>query len=247
MDDEIINRMAESARENRGFVLVEVIESSGSTPGKPAFKMLVFEDSTFGTVGGGALEKRAMDEARKMLKSGEKLRVEDIDLLEEGMMCGGRVKLLCERFGVRPRITVFGAGHVSKVFAEVARIAGFDVRIVDDREDLLSGFKGCETVAGRCEEIAEEIRVDGDYVVIMTKSHEEDLEVLKRLIDKSSLYLGVIGSKRKAMEFARVLGEDKMKRVRMPAGIGIGSQMPGEIAVSIVAEIIKVKNEKQEK
>jgi len=242
MDEEIINRMAESIRDNRSFVLVEVIESSGSTPGKPGFKMLVFDDETFGTVGGGALEKRAEDEAREMLKSGDKLRVEDVDLLEEGMMCGGRVKMLMEHFGAKPRITVFGAGHVSKAFAEAARIAGFGVRVVDDRQDLLSGFEGCETVQGRCEDVAESIDVDRDYVVIMTKSHEEDLEVLKRLIDKSSLYLGVIGSKRKALEFARALGEDRMKRVRMPAGFSIGSQTPGEIAVSMLAEIIGVKN-----
>lgn len=250
MDYEILNKMAESVKENRGFVLVEVVESSGSTPGKPGFKMLVFEDSTFGTIGGGALEKRAVDEAREILKdsgSEARIRLEEINLLEEGMMCGGRVKVLFEKFGARPRITVFGAGHVAKAFAEVARIAGFDVRVIDDREELLSQFEGCETVEGRCEEVAERIDVKRDYVVVMTKSHEEDLEVLKRLIDKESLYLGVIGSRRKALEFAKELGEEKMKRVRMPAGIEIKSQTPGEIAVSMIAEIIGVKNEMEKR
>jgi xanthine dehydrogenase accessory factor len=242
MDEEILSRMAESIKENREFVMVEVIESSGSTPGKPGFKMLVFDDEIFGTIGGGALEKKAIEEARGMLAGANRVRVEDLDLIEEGMMCGGKVKLLFERYGIKQRIAVFGAGHVAKAFAEIAKIAGFSLRVVDDRQDLLSSFEGCETVLGRCEEVAEKLSVDKDYVVIMTKSHDEDLEVLKRLIDKECLYLGVIGSRRKTIEFARALGEERMKKVKMPAGIEIGSQTPAEIAISIVAEIIGDKN-----
>ncbi|MDY6985917.1 MAG: XdhC family protein [Candidatus Thermoplasmatota archaeon] len=242
MDEEILSRMAESIKENREFVMVEVIEGFGSTPGKPGFKMLVFEDEIFGTIGGGALEKKAIDDAKGMLKDGERIKLEDINLEKEGMMCGGSVKLLLEKFSAKKRITLFGAGHVAKAFAEIAKMAGFSLRVVDDRERLLSSFEGCETVLGRCEEVAEKLSVDKDYAVIMTKSHDEDLEVLKRLIDKECLYLGVIGSKRKAIEFARALGENRMKRVRMPAGIEIGSQTPAEIAISIIAEIIADKN-----
>jgi len=242
MDEEILSRMVESIKESKEFVMVEVIESSGSTPGKPGFKMLTFDDDTFGTIGGGALEKKAIDEARGMLAGFDRIKVEDLDLIEEGMACGGRVKLLFERYGIKQRITIFGAGHVAKAFAVISKLTGFSLRVVDDREELLSKFEGCETVLGKCEEVAEKISIDKDYVVIMTKSHDEDLEVLKRLIDKECLYLGVVGSRRKAIEFAKTLGEDRMKRVRMPAGIEIGSQTPAEIAISILAEIIGDKN-----
>jgi xanthine dehydrogenase accessory factor len=242
--DDIFEQMVGAMKRGESFVFVEVLQTSGSTPGKEGFKMLVFDDRTLGTVGGGSLEKGAIDKARDMMNGSERIRIEDVDLREERMMCGGSVKLLFERFGPGQRMTIFGAGHVAKALAGVGKICGFGVRVIDDREDLLSGFDGCETVSGSGEEMAREIDMSNDFVVIMTKSHDEDfrilLEILKR--DHAPTYLGVVGSERKAQEFTKALGDEKMKRVRMPVGIDIGSQTAGEIAVSIMADIIRFRN-----
>ena len=242
--DDILENMIGAVRRGESFVLVEVLQTSGSTPGKEGFKMLVFDDRALGTVGGGSLEKGAIDRARDMMKGSEKIRIEDVSLEEEGMMCGGRVKLLFERFGTEQRITTFGAGHVAKALAGVGRICGFGVRVIDDREDLLSGFDGCETVSGSGEEVAKEVDMSNDFVVIMTKSHEEDFRILSEILKRDPVpaYLGVVGSERKAQEFTKALGDEKMRGVRMPVGIDIGSQTAGEIAVSIMADMIRFRN-----
>ena len=155
-----------------------------------------------------------------------------------------------------PRLVIFGSGHVAQPLAKIAKIAGFTVNVVDDRKGLLN--RGYFPTADRL--IASEYssylkdfkaRPD-DYIVIVTRGHQHDYDVLKEVIDSSAKYIGMIGSKHKVkltfeqLKEERNISQEKINDVDAPIGINIGSETPAEIAVSIMSKIISVRRGQNE-
>src|SRR5690606_27018089 len=126
---ELLDRGGEGA-------LATVIEATGSTPQVPGARLLLRADgSSVGTIGGGAIERRALEALQEVLGSG-KARVLACDLGRElGMCCGGSMRLFLEPIAARPRLIVFGAGHVAQPTAALALGVGFEVVVVDEREE----------------------------------------------------------------------------------------------------------------
>jgi xanthine dehydrogenase accessory factor len=160
------------------------------------------------------------------------------------------MKVFIEPILPPPRVYVVGAGHVAQPVAQVAKIAGFEVVVLDDRVKYASRerFPDADVVkAGPIPELAEEFQFgDSAYVVIVTRGHKEDEEALRAFIGKETAYLGLIGSVTKLEKIVKRLERDgirreRLERVHSPIGLDLGGSSPGEIAVSIVAELLAVR------
>ncbi len=156
-----------------------------------------------------------------------------------------------ELIGLKDTIYIFGAGHISVPFSQILRMLDFRIVIYDNRKDL-STFTA-NTFAHQKEIIdynnIEKLVPDGQnsYVAIMSFGHKFDQIILKQLLPKQLKYIGMIGSKNKVQSIYNSLREFDFTdidfaRVDSPIGISIKSQTPTEIAISIAAKIIQIRN-----
>lgn len=255
----VLERMLELRNTGRDGVLVTVVEKEGSGPLPAGARMLVYPDGhTAGTVGGGALELIATRKALELLGERASLLVryrlgEQNEVLEgeaTGMLCGGRVSLFYEYFRARPRLYLFGGGHVGQALIRQLSPLDFHVTVVDDRAGIETTLPDVDRVCIGSYETAlrDEAVPAGAFFVIATPSHRFDYAVLCRALTSgwAPRYVGLIASKKKATGFLQdlkaELGEDAdLKPLYMPIGVDTGGSSAAEIAVSIVAEIQAVR------
>ncbi len=247
---ELYAEIAELAAEGRPFVVATVIEAGGSTPQKPGSKMVVLPDGTVrGTVGGGAIEKQIIDAALDLFKSPQPTRVIETHLTHDlGMCCGGKMKVFLDRQGAVPRLFIYGAGHVARELAKLAKHVGFKVAVVDERPEWATRERFPDADELVLESPGDHARAQAGgadcYFCVTTHDHPLDQAVVEALLRKPSAYLGVIGSRRKAERFkmrleAAGFSAAELAKMRSPMGAPINALTPAEIAVSIVAEIIE--------
>ena len=152
--------------------------------------------------------------------------------------------------GRKPKtVHLFGAGHVARPTAHMASLVGFRVEVMDDRDEFANAarFPDAEVirVLPDFKRLVSEVAVDGDsFVVIVTRGHEHDKTVLAQILKTEACYVGMIGSRRKRDAIYRALltegfTREDLRRVHCPIGLEIGAETPEEIAVSIVAELIR--------
>lgn len=236
---------------NMPVVLATVIESLGSAPREEGARMLVKSDgSIVGTIGGGAIEKKIIDEAMTLMgtKASKFVRYELKDI---GMICGGGMSVFIESIVPQPKLYVFGAGHIGNVLSRIAKMLDFEVTVIDNRPD----FANKERLPWTDNVIAEDylqaieklVFSENTYMVILTHRHAHDYEVLEKLIKKPYKYIGMIGSRTKVAQSFQQLREkgvsdDIIKSIHSPVGIRIGANTPAEIAISIAAQIVAVRN-----
>lgn len=228
-----------------------VIRASGSTPQGPGARLLLTpKGELVGTVGGGAIEHELMNALRVCARDGVP-RVLTYDLARDlGMCCGGRMEIFVEPIEGPPRLIVFGAGHVGRATALMARTVGFSVTIVDDRDELNdeARFPGCRRISCEPKEAALELRpTDHDWLLVVTHDHRLDEEALDTYARLPHAYLGLIGSRSKIVRIlkrirARTGALPPLNRVYAPVGLKIGAVSPEEIAVSIVAELVSLRH-----
>ena len=236
------------------FVSVTVVDAVGSVPQDQGAKMLVTEAGRFyGTVGGGRIEKKAIDEARNLLKSEGRAQFVDWNLKRDvGMTCGGSLKLYFEAFNVESwRIVIFGAGHEANALSRV--LVDLDCRITcyDTREEWLARLPDSVRLTRvHSTDLASEVAglPDDAFVLLMTMGHTTDRPILLEILRTRSFpYLGVIGSKAKAARLRKDIAEaglppDAGKAFYCPIGLPVGSNHPTEIAVSIVAQLLQERD-----
>ncbi len=252
----IYEKILEFQKNKIPAALVTVIRTEGSTPRKAGAKMLVdLQGRTFGTVGGGAGEAKIVKKARACIREN---RTETVayNLLDDnhqpaGMICGGVMEFFIEPLQVAPTLFIFGGGHVGSALYHQARLLHFTCEIVDDRKDVLTEERFPEAAKlhlGNPAKIAATLTIGpADFVVIATRHHKFDYEVLRELIHRPIRYLGMLASVRKKAELfdklrADGVPESLLQRVHTPVGLAIGAETPEEIAVSIAAEMIQIKN-----
>jgi xanthine dehydrogenase accessory factor len=148
---------------------------------------------------------------------------------------------------------IFGAGHVAQFVSKIAKIADFHITVIDDREEFASRerFPDADVfIVGDFLDAFKCLDFTGnEYVVILTRGHEYDAEVLAETMKKEVKYAGMIGSKRKVkiiLDHMREkgFGNDIINGIHAPIGISINAETPQEIAISIVAELVSVRNAK---
>jgi len=250
---DIYQELARIRAEGEEAALATVISAGGSTPREEGAKMLVRVDgSILGSIGGGNIEKQVIEEAVKVIKRGRPQRL-DYHLKEGGevgMICGGDMEVFIEPILSTPTMYIFGGGHIALCLAEMARLVGFKIAVIDDREEFASSqrFPGAElTMVGDFAEAFQKLEIDkSSYIVIVTHGHEGDEVVLEGALATRARYIGMIGSKAKnrvilSHLLAKGMPQEQLDRVHAPIGLEIYSQTPEEIAVSILAEVIKVR------
>jgi xanthine dehydrogenase accessory factor len=158
--------------------------------------------------------------------------------------------VLVEPISGKPRLVVFGAGHVGARLAEAAAFAGWRVTVADDRADFADATRlpfAERAVVCDFHDVLGAVHLDADtYVVIATRGHQHDVVLAGQLVPRPLRYLGMLGSRRKVALTSKVLREwgitdEDIERVRAPVGLSIGADTPEEIAVSVVAEMISVR------
>ncbi len=239
------------------FVLATLVRTAGSVPREVGAKMLVFADGSIsGTIGGGTFEKMVIDDCLVLFggNSGSLLKSY---LLQEsgpgaiGMYCGGKADVFMERFSSPDKLYIFGGGHIGRDLARVASDLNFRIVVIDDRPDILAQYQNpVETILTDSDYNRNFPVVDkNSYVVIVTRGHKYDRQVLAKVINRDCAYIGMIGSKNKiAKTFASLeeegIEKSKLENVHSPIGLSIGAEGPYEIAIAIAAEIIAVKRKK---
>jgi xanthine dehydrogenase accessory factor len=231
--------------------LATVVRASGSTPQQPGARLLLLPDGTLiGTVGGGAIEQAVIDALRVCVRDARP-EVLTRDLGRDlGMCCGGRMEVFVEPIEGAPRLIVFGAGHVGRATAALARTIGFAPVIVDEREELNSEerFPGCARILREPRDAQGELAPrEHDWMLVVTHDHRLDEEALDTYARLPHAYLGLIGSRRKIVRVIQRIrarrGElPPLERVYAPVGLDLGAISPEEIAVSIAAELVALRH-----
>lgn len=228
-------------------VLIVIAESSGSTPRRAGAKMLVRADgTTLGTIGGGKVEASMTECARDVLREGCP-RMESFVLDEEqGMVCGGKLRIYLEPLQPVPTLLVIGKGHVGRALAEMAGLVGFRVFALAPPEDS-------EAAPGH--RLLAEMGKHGDTgsvsIVIATPGHHQDFIAARAALKTAAPFVGVIGSRRKKsalLDYLRTQGvpEEDLDRIVTPVGLPIRAHSPAEIAVSILAQLIERRSRRAE-
>jgi xanthine dehydrogenase accessory factor len=159
-------------------------------------------------------------------------------------------RFVIERLMPAPRVLVFGAGHVGGAIARAADAAGFRVAVVDDRPEFADPARFPDTVtvlaAAPAEALARVRLTARDAIVVATRGHRQDAEILALVAACDAGYVGMLGSKRKKIVVTKGLSRagvprQALARVRVPIGLAIGAETPEEIAVSVVAELIEFR------
>ena len=244
--------VGELVEQGQSLVLATVVAARGSAPRGPGARMAVFPDGrVLGTIGGGRLEERVKAEAAAALGHGRARKLM-IDLGPElGMCCGGSVEVFVEPLRAAPRLVIFGGGHVSLPLANLAHDVGFRVTVVDEREDYASRERFpvvSEVLADDPLDVARALELDGsEYLLVITHEHRIDEALLGALVGRPFRYLGLIGSRAKVQRFCQRLlsqgvASGELGRIHAPIGLDIGAETPQEIAVSVVAELIRVRS-----
>ena len=246
------NKIIEVIHSGKPAALCIVVSTKGSTPLKAGAKMIVWETGKiFGTVGGGPVEKAVMDNAIEIIrKKAPQLFLHDLKK-DHAMCCGGFMEIYIEPLMRTNKLFMFGGGHVGKAVVKHAMDLGFDVTVIDSREDVFDDWtvSGYRKAIGDFPKILPTLPYDeSTYIVIATLDHPTDNEVLGFCLKKPHYYLGMIGSKNKVSRtrenFTKegIATKEELDRVDMPIGIDINAVTADEIAVSIVAKLIMEKN-----
>jgi len=247
----IYQTIADVVEKGEQAALCIIIETSGSTPRHTGSKMLVFPDGRIvGTVGGGEVENRVIQEALTSLKeNNSKMLHYNMVNPKEGDpgVCGGQLDVFIEPLTSRAKLVIIGAGHVGKALTHLAKWLGFITYVSDDRAEFCTPeftpeADGYYPVS--MNELPQKMDISSNtYLILTTRGSNIDIEGLAPLLETKARYIGVIGSKRRWLVTRKGLlekgvSENKLDQVHSPLGLELKAETPEEIAVSIMAEIL---------
>lgn len=170
---------------------------------------------------------------------------------ETGILKTEEGRLFVEIFEKNPRLVILGGGHVSCPVAHMGEMLGFHVTVMDDRGEFLTKARfpdAHELILGSFEEFSEKIPVyENAYYVVVTRGHKGDALCARQILKRPYTYFGMIGSRTKVKLTRELLlsegfTKEQLDTIHAPIGLPIGGETPEEIGVSIIAEIVKVKN-----
>jgi xanthine dehydrogenase accessory factor len=251
----IYDLINEYQNKNQQVWIITVTSNTGSIPGRTGMKMLVDQNAQIhGTIGGGLLEHWIIERIIKEKPIQSQLWEYELNEHFEnqvGMICGGTLNFLIEPLIQGDYLFIYGAGHCAMALSELSAKCGFLPVIIDDRPEWANPQKhpfAHKIICDNYDNILNHL-IDSpkSYHIIMTHGHKNDEKILKLLIDNNLFFLGMIGSKQKVnASFQNLIksgvNPELLKKVHAPIGIPIGSHEPFEIAVSIMAQLIKIKN-----
>jgi len=258
-DEEVLAKTLEGLRRGERVALCTLVRKDGSTPRDVGAKMAVFEDGrTYGTVGGGRFERLVVGKAMETLKAGRPTNVdfsfgdgkEVPESIDTGLICGGTATVFVDVLDPSPRLVIIGGGHIGFPLARLAETLGFKICVVDDSEDMVNRERfpmADELILDkRFDHALERARLAAsDLVAIVHGDVDHDFQALVTASKSGARYIGLLGSRRKISEFIKRLKREGIEPERLrgrlfaPIGLDIGAETPGEIALSIMAEVVQ--------
>ncbi len=249
-------RMQSMLQRGEPFAVVTLVAIRGSAPQVQGAKAIV--DATGiveGTVGGGKVEARAIAHAQELLEQpqGRFCDLKTWNLQTEiGMTCGGEVTFFFELYGCSEwQIAVFGAGHVAQALVPLLLPLNCYVTCCDPREEWLERLPTHPRLrrlrADRPEDLVDSMPANA-FFVVMTRGHATDLPILQRILStRQPPFVGVLGSVQKAKILRRDLAaagisQEAIDRMACPLGLPIGNNTPNEMAISIAAQLMHVRD-----
>lgn len=261
MKNDFIKALMTVTEKHIPFAVVTVVTARGSAPREIGAKMIVDKDENilWGTIGGGSVEKLVLEETVISINTLQPKLIQYTLGAGKGeeteMICGGNMTFFIEPYSTEhPHVVIVGAGHIATTLAPLCKQCGFLVTVVDDRKKFATKdrFPDVDNIvyATILEKALEQINFTSKtYVVIISYCHKVDERALRYCINKPWKYIGMIASLKKSHEIKKrlladkITTEEKVNMIHSPIGIPIGGKRPIEIAVSIIAELIKVKIE----
>jgi xanthine dehydrogenase accessory factor len=239
--DELIKVKAEGA----AAVLVTVVETEGIDGIESGAKWLIRNGRVVsGTVGNAELEKVLIEQSAVRLNE-ERSKLEPV---ESG---SGKAEVFFEVMPAPPKLIVVGAGHIAVPLVKMARILDYYIVVIDDRMLFANRERfpdADEVIVGDMAETVKGLDVTpSSYVVLITRGHAYDEPCLRELIHRPAKYIGMIGSRRRIkacferFRLEEKIAEELIQRVHAPIGLDIGTETPEEIALAILAEVVKVR------
>lgn len=245
-----IQLLSKFKEEKKTVALVTVTKVLGSAPCKVASRMIVTPSKEiYGTIGGGKLEFKVIDEAIEAIHS-KKIKEFNYTLGPEfEQCCGGKVELIIEPMNHTPELFLCGAGHIGVELCNILIDTPFEINLLDTRENWFNdlSINDSITTIDKDFELYKQTINWGEncYVLIMTHDHKLDFEITALALSEKTKYIGLIGSKTKKNKFNNMLRNDLgfvegISPVHCPIGLDIGGHTPKEIAISVAAELLKV-------
>lgn len=236
------------------FVMVTMISARGSAPQDIGAKMLVTQDGLyFGTVGGGKIEMASIKKSKEILEGEQRNPETYVWNLQKdiGMSCGGEVTMLFEHHHVTSwPIVVFGAGHVAQALTRTLSKLNCSVTCVDSREEWVAKLEGVKGIHHPTPKDMVKEFSPKSFFMSMTMGHAHDVPILYEIFKHAPdcPYVGVIGSDVKGIKIKRELkemgvSEEFLKKLRVPMGLPLGTNQPYEMAISIAAELLQIRDE----
>jgi xanthine dehydrogenase accessory factor len=203
-------------------------------------KTIVFGDGSMeGDLGTGQSDLKLRKPAQKSLDEKQSRAID----IEKG------VRVFFDVLTSEKRLLVCGAGHIAVPLARFARELGFKVSVLDDRDDFANParFPDCDVITEEFSIALRDFPMNSStYVVVITRGHEHDSDCLLEILKKNTAYIGLIGSRRRVSFVLEMLEKKGIPKKRLqeiftPIGTPIGGESPGEIALSIAAELVCVR------
>ncbi|MGA2515308.1 MAG: XdhC family aldehyde oxidoreductase maturation factor [Thermodesulfobacteriota bacterium] len=243
----IYQEAAKIRQKGGSAILATLVSVDADFPKREGPKILMkTSGEKFGSLFGGVeLRKKLLSEGKILLKE----KRPKMSVLNSEQR---KVEVLLEPVFCEPTVYIFGGGHISEQLAPLVKKVHFRVMVIDDREMFANRERFPEVdevVVSEFEKCFDRLDVDdSSYIVIVTRGHLYDGFVLEQAIKTNARYIGMIGSKKKIKTLYQSLkkkgiSKETLERVHAPIGLDINSETPEEIAVSIVAELIKIRGE----
>ena len=244
--------MSAAIAERRPLVLATIVATRRSVPRHTGTKMLIYSQrEQSGTIGGGELESRVIEDGLEALRSG-KTRLETYALVDpdrgDAGVCGGELTVYLEPYMPPHTVFVIGIGHVGAAVVDLAHWLGYRTIANDDRAERISeeALPDADVrISGSVASALAAAPVTEDTsVVVVSRGVDIDVDAIPRLLETPARYIGVMGSERrwittKQQLIENGLAEAALDRIHVPVGIELGAETVEEIAVSILSEIIK--------
>jgi len=247
----VLKAAAAAMAEGTRAALVTVIGIEGSAPRRSGARMLVFEDgSIVGTIGGGHFELKVIEAAIETIKTGHPTRFSANLTRDLGMCCGGAMEAYIEPLEAIVDVVIYGAGHVGRATANMAAQSGFRVTVIDERPEFADAELFDDRIDVKCvDPLLELERLPwgaNSFHLVLTHSHSLDQDLVAAILPRPLGWLGMIGSRTKVAKFflrfrSAGIDETLFSKLSAPVGLDINAETPEEIAISILAEMVRVK------
>lgn len=237
------------------LVLAIMVDHRGSAPQIDGAKAIISKTGlVYGTVGGGKIEQRVILESIELLSSTVATKFLKWNLQKDiGMTCGGEVSFYIEKYGsAKLDVAIFGAGHVSQALVPLLLKLNCRIKCIDSRPEWLEKLPNSEKLEKVCLETPFEYVSSlkkGSFLISMTQGHSFDLPILEKALKRREdfPYIGVIGSNQKAQVIkadlvSRGFSQCDLEHLICPIGLKFGSNVPEEIAFSIIAQILSKRD-----